>query len=341
MTGAAAIIDSTDRTKAESILRIAGIDGPFTLSPLPSGRNNRTAKLTTRSGDYLLKRYADNPADGRDRLGNETAFCRFAREIGIDTVPEVLAVDATSRTALFSFIAGEPMAAYGVDARAVSQAIDFAIALNRRRADGAQLPNASEAAFSLDDHNRAVCARVESLCVRVTHADAAAFLRQNVGPHLQRASCRGDRALAAGERCISPSDFGVPNTVAVAGGRICFVDFEYAGWDDPARMVCDFFLQVAVPVPARFLPRMVEMLAPHFGDADAFRRRVAALMPLYHVKWCCTLLNDFDPQVRSRREFAGFNLDAEHLARQLACAKARLADRTPIAAAHALTEAAA
>ena len=31
-------------------------------------------------------------------------------------------------------------------------------------------------------------------------------------------------------------------------GELCFLDFEYAGWDDPAKMVADFFCQPAVPV---------------------------------------------------------------------------------------------
>jgi len=93
MTGATATNDTCDRARAEAILRLAGIGGPFTLSPLRHGRNNRTAKLSTRSGDYLLKQYADNPGDDRDRLGNETAFCRFARvveQVGLLTAPRTV-----------------------------------------------------------------------------------------------------------------------------------------------------------------------------------------------------------------------------------------------------------
>jgi tyrosyl-tRNA synthetase len=29
-----------------------------------------------------------------------------------------------------------------------------------------------------------------------------------------------------------------------------FLDFEYAGWDGPAKLVCDFFCQPALPAPA-------------------------------------------------------------------------------------------
>ena len=338
MTDMALTNDPCDLSHAERLLRLAGIDGAVSIEPIPGGLNNRTAKVTTRSGHFLLKQYAQNPADQRDRLHSETAFCRYAREIGIDVVPMVLAVDAPARTVLFSFIQGRQFVAHQVDATAVSQAIAFVLGLNRRREVGAHLPNASEAGFSLDEHDRAVRMRFASLCKHVRHEGAARFLQDELGPIFEDIECRSGPALAADERCISPSDFGFHNAIRAAGGRITFVDFEYAGWDDPARMICDFFLQVAVPVPVHFLPCVVRALAPHFGGEMGLSRRVVALMPLYHAKWCCLLLNDFHPDARSRRLFAGVTLDADHLDRQLARARARMQDRSAVAAAQALVE---
>ena len=57
-----------------------------------------------------------------------------------------------------------------------------------------------------------------------------------------------ERPLDQQDRCLSPSDFGFHNALA-QGETVRFIDFEYAGWDDPAKTVCDFFHHPGVPVP--------------------------------------------------------------------------------------------
>lgn len=340
MTGAVVTTTSRDQACAEKLLRIARIDGPFELHPQEGGRNNRATRITTRSADYFHKQYADNAADRRDRLKSETAFYRYAHELGISTVPTLLAADRTTRSTLFTFVQGTKMTPELIDRDAIHQAAAFVLALNRDRQRGTRLPDASEAGFSLDNHYRSVQQRLDTLSRHATHPAAAEFLQQELRPQLRSHGhgLRDTRPLAAAERCISPSDFGFHNTIRMSDGRLCFIDFEYAGWDDPARLICDFFLQIAVPVPCCFLPAMVEKLAPLFGSPTWLAERVARLMPLYHLKWCCLLLSDLHPDTRFRRQFAGLNIDAGYLERQLARALARYRDRAPIEAARALVE---
>jgi len=51
------------------------------------------------------------------------------------------------------------------------------------------------------------------------------------------------QALPADETCLSPSDFGFHNALVDPSGALSFLDFEYAGRDDPAKPVSDFFCQ--------------------------------------------------------------------------------------------------
>ena len=48
--------------------------------------------------------------------------------------------------------------------------------------------------------------------------------------------------LEEDEKIISPSDFGLHNAKLGEDGKLAFFDFEYAGWDDPAKTIADFFL---------------------------------------------------------------------------------------------------
>src|SRR5258708_29751946 len=41
--------------------------------------------------------------------------------------------------------------------------------------------------------------------------------------------------------------FGFHNALLRPSQELCFLDFEYAGHDDPAKMVGDFFSQPAIP----------------------------------------------------------------------------------------------
>jgi hypothetical protein len=73
-------------------------------------------------------------------------------------------------------------------------------------------------------------------------------------------------------------------------------------------MACDFCCQPAVPVPREHLPVFVAAVAGLWATPSAFRRRVELLLPVYELKWCCIMLNEFLPD-DGRRTFAGAVVD--------------------------------
>jgi hypothetical protein len=73
-------------------------------------------------------------------------------------------------------------------------------------------------------------------------------------------------------------------------------------------MVCDFFCQPAVPVPREHLPAFVERVGTLWDQPEKVVRRSALLMPVYELKWCCIMLNEFLPD-DGRRTFAGAVVD--------------------------------
>jgi len=46
--------------------------------------------------------------------------------------------------------------------------------------------------------------------------------------------------ISNSNRILSPSDFGLHNTISEKK-KLYFLDFEYFGWDDPIKLICDFF----------------------------------------------------------------------------------------------------
>jgi len=320
-----------------TLLESSGLGLPRAIVHFPGGGNNRVFRIETAAGPVLLKEYFRHEADPRDRLGAEQAFSRFAWQHGVRVIPQPLACDHAAGIAIYEFLTGRKLAPGEITAAHVAEAAAFFAALNRHRhePDAAALPVASEACFSLAEHLACVDRRLNRLGTiqpeSDLHRQAAALVANQLVPTWQRVrapvAASGlplDAPLPAADRVISPSDFGFHNCIATDAG-LRFIDFEYAGWDDPAKTVCDFFCQPAVPVPRKHFEPFLEAAADAAGD-PGLRDRVVLLLPVYELKWCCIMLNEFLPVGDERRSFARANQSHElRLTNQLHKVEAALA----------------
>jgi hypothetical protein len=303
------------------LLEQIGVGGDLCLAPIAGGANGRAYRVKLGGQHFLLKQYFQHPSDNRDRLGAEFALCEFAWSHGITAVPRPYARDKSGPFGLYEFIAGTRIGEGSVGWREVRQALEFYQELNRWRTEpgAAALPKASEAFFRLADHLDRVEDRVQRLR-RIDRAgdvdrEAAEFVDCSLYPAWLWVREAAERSahrfglplfeeISARDRCLSPSDFGFHNALLAEDGRVRFFDFEYAGWDDPAKMVCDFFCQVAVPVPFKYHPPFVDTVAGSSTGKEHCLKRASVLLPVYRIKWCCIVLNDFLPSVAGRRSFA-------------------------------------
>ncbi len=318
---AAADADAVERSSvvAEPVLARAGVTMPFRLVPIAGGGNNRVFQVLSAGMPVVLKSYFRHPDDPRDRLRADFGFSSFAWLAGARALPRPLASDPDAGMAVYEFIAGRRLTPGEATAAHVAEAAAFFAAVNEHHGDpgAAELPEASEACFSIAAHVACVDRRIE----RLTRIDvesplgrqAAEMVASRLRPTWSRvreavlaASIDVvDQPLAAVDRCLSPSDFGFHNALLAADGRLRFLDFEYAGHDDPAKMACDFFCQPAVPVPLEHLPTFLREAFPEPARREAVGRRAALLQPAYQIKWCCIMLNEFLPVGDRRRAFAG------------------------------------
>lgn len=313
--------------------------------PLRGGANNRVFSCDS---TFLIKRYFAHPDDPRDRFATEQKFYTYLSSCGVTQTPRALSWDASARVGVFSFIDGASPPAVTGDH--VDAAIEFVRDLNRlsNKTAAGLLSPASEACFSLDAHLAAVARRVDALRLlspdeSVLDHEARGFVQDILVPawkevvaQINEHTSAEDRAteLNAVERCVSPSDFGFHNTLVKSDGRVVFFDFEYAGWDDPAKLVSDFFCQPEHPVPEVYFSAFVAGVANalFLPRESGFERRCQLLFPLYQIKWSCILLNEFTANGRRRRTFSlGETAAAERRERQLRRAR-ELLNRLRIAA---------
>jgi hypothetical protein len=327
------------KSAVDVMLRGAQLDGEIdSLEILNGGKNNQTYKLILRDGNrYVVKKYFQHAEDPRDRQNSEFLFSAYAGKVCPGHVAKVYCRDQSIKATLFEFINGEPIVPGSVGTAEINCAINFINTLNSLplKSDAAALPAASEACFSVEEHLDLVESRVGTLQALISEdldQETSQFidelsrfwtsLKDLITLEAKASGIDINSKLALEDRCISPSDFGFHNAIKDRHKNIRFIDFEYAGWDDPAKLVGDFFAQLAVPIPEEFSEKFIDSIALNFSDAQGFKIRANLLMPVYQIKWCCIALNVFLPAHLSRRQFSSPLLDVSSLkAEQLAKAK--------------------
>lgn len=294
---------------ARAASRVLGSDAR--IEAAARGGNSRVYLATANGRRFAVKHYF---RDDRNRLHAERSFLEFAAAAGIAAVPRV--VGSEGDVGIYEFVSGRPLNLTDVTAQRVREAAAFFRALNAHRDKASALPLASEACFTVAEHIALVDRRVTRLQA-ITDAAARRFageLARRWG-EIRSAIAAVDEPF---ERCISPSDFGFHNALVRESGELVFLDFEYAGWDDPAKMLCDFFSHPALPVPREHFDEFAATTMAFSPHRAALEARARALFPLFQLKWCCIMLNEFVPGAAERRRFANPGQDeAAARARQL------------------------
>jgi hypothetical protein len=294
----------------ESIERIRGL-----------GRNSGVFRIRHAGLSFALKRYPPRRPDERDRTTIEAEALRFMRDNGITTVPCAIAADPVRGYALLEWIQGDEVATpHEADIDAACRFLGSIHAL--RSSPGARdQPLAAEACLSGAEIVSQIKRRLERLeTLAVTEPALAAFLKETVGPLFVQIAEWAEMGYAAGglsfatpipeaARTLCPADFGFHNAMRLPSGQLAFIDFDYFGWDDPVKLVCDFLLHPGM--------RLTEQLKHRFADAsrliyetdDAYGKRLPLLFPLFALRWCLILLNEFLPERWAQRRNAGDESD--------------------------------
>ncbi len=306
------------------------------LRLLASKGNNRVFRVETANGDnYILKSYAPPGHDCRDRIGTEYRALVFMRSFGIEIVPRPVGVDFEARVAVYDWQEGEPANDNPCDDD-IGQAADFLATLKNLgdQQEAGSVPLASEACLSAWEIERQILVRFEKLSALKQEPELASYLANEFAPALsERLRAAKNACLETGQnwqddlprkhRTLNPSDFGLHNAIRTPGG-LFFIDFEYFGWDDPIKMLCDFFLHPGMNLSVERKRMFLQKMSPCFHGDPNFEIRLALLYPLYALRWSMILLNEFFPHKWACRELAGQTNWPAVKARQLAKARAML-----------------
>jgi len=319
-------------SKVSSVKRLAG------------GNNSRVFKVTAEDNSlYAAKLYPGPTADGQNRMTVEFTALEFLHRKGIKSVPKPIIADENGQFALYEFVVGTKIESTQVSEADIDEATRFLQILDELKddPDAAHLADAAESRFSI----QAIISNVESRLGLLDGAEGPSpcfellrefldteflhALRQTNAWCQARHSKSGmtmEAELDPTGRTLSPSDFGFHNCLRRSDGQLVFLDFEYFGWDDPAKMISDFLLHPGMDLRDSLKRRFLENLIGTPNPDEDLLVRVETAYPLFALKWCLILLNPFLAEYRAQRGIDG-QTEAEQndlLKRQLEKAKSML-----------------
>jgi thiamine kinase-like enzyme len=287
---------------------------PYTISPLKGGGNNQVFLIKTIEYKFLLKHYYQDQNKHHSRIDSEYDFIEYAYGIGLNNIPKPIKKIKKANIAIFSFLEGKKPTQDNIN---VEHALDFLIELNFRHEKTKTLVNAKECCFCFQDYLDTVENKFSKL-ISVTKNEQKIqlldFLKNSFQPKWERVkqnfilkrSNELQKTFPTDELLISPSDFGFHNAI-IDNHKTYFIDFEYAGIDDIAKIICDFFCQPKYPIPLRYMTNFVASLLQFIKNPINCVRRIRDLMPICQMKWCCIILNVFLKDGIKRRKFSNSN----------------------------------
>ena len=297
--------------------------------------NSKIFELGSQDGKkYALKIYPDRQLDSRPRLETEFVATRFLEAAHLP-VAYAVAKDERLNWAVYKWTEGKSQIT--VDKQFVEKAISFVVQLlatSRQSIDRISFSAASEACLSGSEITNQIQHKLTRLSL-LTSPEINLFLNHDLLPVLrsQEAAARRqlldafDTKLLPEQQILSPSDFGAHNSIEVSDGRYIFIDFEYFGWDDPVKLVSDFFWHPAMNLTNELRSHWITGTKSLFIDDLSFSKRLDVFLPLIGIRWCLIMLNEFLPSSLARRVNADpsrFENTALTLSNQLRKSKALL-----------------
>jgi hypothetical protein len=236
-------------------------------------------------------------------------------------VPRPLAADPERGYALIEWIDGAAVTT--PNAADIAAAAGFLAAIHGLRAerDARAQPPAAEACLSGGEITGQIERRLTRLgALAAEEPVLAAFLDDGFRPLLVRIAGWAERGYAEkglsftrpvdqAARTLCASDFGFHNALRRPSGELVFIDFDDFGWDDPVKLTADFLLHPGMQLAASLKRQFAAAATAIYQADETFAARLALLYPLFALRWCLILLNEFLPERWAHRINAGGQAD--------------------------------
>ena len=254
------------------------------IETIVEGKNNLVEKIFYKKKIFIYKKYLKDQGNGINysRYKSETSFINLLTSKKIKNLPLILATDPYSQENLFNFINGKKVKK--ITKKDIAQCINFIKKINFQISNKkiSNFKMATEACISIDDHIKT----------------AEKIAKEN-----------NSSSLKEKELILSPSDFGFHNVIKKKS-KLYFFDFEYAGKDDPVKLMSDYICQPDYKLNMNQINYFYKNILKIFNNKKKINKRFQAVIYIHRIKWCCVILSEIlNKKYFKRRKFAKSNIN--------------------------------
>ena len=281
------------------------------INPVKGRGNSKVFKIKTKNKNFALKLYPDKNLDHRKRQQIEFEALNLLMREGFKNIPSTEFKNDELNISAFTWIEGNEPKRLNQDH--INQAVKFIKKLKKiSLRNNFKNKKASEACLSYNELIRQIShKKVNLLDKNKNEKILIKFISEKLSPISKELIRQGKITwpqesrtlnLQWDKRILSPSDFGFHNSLVTKDKKLYFIDFDYFGWDDPVKLIADFYWHPGMDLNSSLKKLWLGQTKKIFIDDDIFfSDRLHASLPLYGIRWVLIILNIFDDNVASRR----------------------------------------
>ena len=255
------------------------------------------------SQSFVFKKYRKD--ENRDRFQSEIKFLDYVNNFSQNLVPEIKGTNRLEGWSLLTFLDGEKRKS--LSKNDVEHFVVFQKLLdkNKESKGGLLLDDAADACLSAGELCTQIFLRFEKF-KSISNQERAldAFLENTLRPITLEAieivkqgyshiGIDFEEKIPKSMQTVIASDFGSHNALRRNNGDFCFLDFEFAGWDDPITAIHNFVLHPGMENPEKVNALFETKMLSYFGDVKATAERYRLLRALFVIRWSLIMLNGF------------------------------------------------
>ncbi len=272
------------------------------LEPVTS-REGRYVLFCHHEGlDYAVKYFDPKAPDAADEFAREHRFHEFLRPLQTGQTPALLAADAQQQTLLMTRVAGRGLRETEITRNRIERAGEFLQRVNSDLNTAHETIDfiAQGGCQSIGEHLAQVATHVADIQAYEDRVDpqSQAFINDELSPIWQKVLSHVlsqfetmgidvQQPLDDHHLILSPGELNFQNAILTPEQDLCFVDFDQAGWDDPARVIGRFFTLGTLPPKLDHWDTMIELMLALPQPDPAFAIRAKVLLPVYQVARAC------------------------------------------------------
>lgn len=279
------------------------------------GRNNKVFLLKKEKQKLIAKKYKKGFTTKYSRFLTEKTFLNFLNKKKIKIIPKIISVDKENEIIFFNFIKG-----YSIkrpNKKQLKECLKFLVKINySTNYKKFKFQLASDACLSIKDHINTCESRIRKLTSKhkkkknLEHRKIFEFLENKIIPEFEKLKYETNikfsksqilKKIKKEDLILSPSDFGFHNIIS-KNRKLYFIDFEYAGWDDPNKLLCDFFLNPDYFISDKnkkyFLSNFIRFFKKKISNLSKFN----LILKFHFLKWVCVIINQSNIKISKNKK---------------------------------------